>query len=84
MWSESGCRFHETGSIAVRMGRAYWEMIADEISRDGWCWGMCEAVVNGEQMFVVDALRGDLVPRYVVKADSLLGAIFSALKGVQS
>jgi hypothetical protein len=37
--------FPERGSIQNRMGRAYWEMIADEISCDGWSWGMCEVIV---------------------------------------
>ena len=51
-----------------------WEIIADEISRDGWCWGMSEAIIEGKRMFVVDAHRGDLLPRHIVKADTLLGA----------
>jgi hypothetical protein len=61
------------------MGRAYWEMIAGEISRDGWSWGISEAVTNGRPMYVVDAHRGGLLPRYVVRVDTLLGA-FLALK----
>ena len=64
----------ERGSIAVRMERAYWEMIADDISRDGWCWGMSEAIIEGKRMFVVDAHRGDRLPRHIVSADTLLGA----------
>jgi len=51
-----------------------WEIIADEISRDGWCWGMSEAIIEGKRMFVVDAHRGDLLPRHIVKADTLLDA----------
>jgi len=56
------------------MGKAYWEIIADEISRDGWSWGMVEAIVKGWRMYVVDAHAGNLLPRYVVHADTLLGA----------
>ena len=35
------------------MGRAYWEMIADEISRAGWSWGMCEAMRNWCKLQIV-------------------------------
>lgn len=51
-------------------------MIADEISRDGWCWGMSEAILNGKKNYVVDAHRGHLVPRNIVRADTLLSAFF--------
>ena len=54
--------------------KAYWEIIADEISRDGWSWGMTEAVIGGRRVHVVDAHAGNLLPRYVVHADTLLGA----------
>jgi hypothetical protein len=57
------------------MGRAYWKMVADKISRDSWCWGMSEAMVNSRKTFVVDAHRGYLLPRSVVRADTLLGAL---------
>jgi hypothetical protein len=57
------------------MGKAYWEIISEEISRDGWSWGMVEATVKGRQMYVVDAHRGNLTPRYVVRADTLPGRI---------
>ncbi len=43
-------------------------MIADEISR------MSEAILNGKKMYVVDAHRGGLLPRYIARADTLLGA----------
>lgn len=36
---------------------------------------MCEAVMNGQRMYVVDAHKGGLAPRYIVRADTLLGAI---------
>jgi hypothetical protein len=60
------------------MGRAYWEMIDDEISRDGWSRGMTQAILNGRKMYVVDAHRGDLLPRYIVRADSLLGTFLES------
>jgi Fe-S cluster biosynthesis and repair protein YggX len=59
------------------MARAYWKIIADEISRDGWCWGMTQAILNGKRLFVVDAHQGRLLPRYVVRADTLLGFFWS-------
>jgi hypothetical protein len=71
--------FLERGSIQDGMSRVYWEMIADETSRDGWSWGMTQAILNGKRMYVVDALRGELLPRFVVRADALLGA-FMELK----
>jgi hypothetical protein len=76
--------FPERGSIQAGMGRAYWEMIADEISRDGWSWGMCEAILVGRRMWVVDAHRGDLYPRHVVNGDTLLGAFLELKRELKS
>lgn len=53
-------------------------MIDDEISRDGWSRGMTQAILNGRKMYVVDAHRGDLLPRYIVRADSLLGTFLES------
>jgi len=44
---------------------------------------MSEAIIEGKRMFVVDAHRGDLLPRHIVRADTLLGA-FLELKRAAS
>ena len=57
----------------------YWEIIADQLSRDGWSWGYTSLLDSaGRTMFNVDAHRGD-GKRYVVCADELLTA-FSELQ----
>jgi hypothetical protein len=40
---------------------------------------MTQAILNGRKLYVVDAHRGDLLPRYVVSADTLFAA-FMELK----
>jgi hypothetical protein len=34
---------------------------------------MTQAILNGRKLYVVDAHRGDLLSRYVVRADTLPG-----------
>jgi hypothetical protein len=54
--------------------RAYWEIIADNLSRAGWNWGCVSAVDSGGRtIFVADAHRGD-GKRFVVRADEKLTA----------
>jgi hypothetical protein len=52
----------------------YWEIIADNLSKDGWSRG-CVSVVDscGRTIFVADAHRGD-GKRFVVRADEKLTA----------
>jgi hypothetical protein len=52
----------------------YWEVIADNVSKGGWCWG-CVAAVDrdGRTIWIVDAYRGD-GKRFVVRADEKLTA----------
>jgi hypothetical protein len=62
----------------------YWEIIADNLSKDGWSWG-CVATVDrhGLTIFVADAHRDDN-QRFVVRADEKLTAfveIESAISG---
>ena len=61
--------------------RAYWEMIADELARRGWSYGIKEAVeADGRRVCVVDAHRDD-GHRYVVTAETMLTA-FLELKAM--
>lgn len=52
----------------------YWEMIADDLSRAGWSWGMVGYWrKDGTRMHCVDAHRDDGC-RFIVQADDLLAA----------
>ena len=46
-----------------------WEHIADELSRQGWSWGIVRAFLGGRLLWVADAHRDD-GQRYVVHAAS--------------
>jgi len=51
----------------------YWETIADNLSRAGWCFGWVSAVdSNGRTIWIADAQRDG--KRFVVRADQLLTA----------
>jgi hypothetical protein len=56
----------------------YWEVIADNVSKGGWCWG-CVAAVDrdGRTIWIVDAHR-DNGKRFVVHADEK-GTAFAEL-----
>ena len=53
----------------------YWEIIADQLSQDGWTWGYTSFLTENGRVFNVDAHRGD-GKRYIVSADELLTALF--------
>jgi hypothetical protein len=38
----------------------YWEIIADNLSKDGWSWGIVSAIdYEGRTIWIADAHRGD-------------------------
>ena len=52
----------------------YWEIIADRLSKAGFCWGYVSAVDSqGRTIWIVDAHRGD-GKRFVVHSDEILTA----------
>ena len=58
----------------------YWEIIADELSKDGWSWG-CSSQIDqtGRTIFTADAHRPD-GRRFLVHADEKLGAFLELQK----
>ena len=64
----------------------YWEIIADNLSRAGWSWGMTTVFHEGEKLISVDAFR-EGSGRYVVQSDDILTAFLeldAQRKGVQN
>jgi hypothetical protein len=52
----------------------YWEIIADNLSKAGWSWGIVSAIdCNGRTIWIADAHRGD-GKRLIVRADEKLTA----------
>jgi hypothetical protein len=52
----------------------YWEIIADNLSKAGWSWGIVSAIdANGQTIWIADAHR-DNGKRFVVHADEILTA----------
>ena len=52
----------------------YWEIIADNLAKQGWSWGYSSYLNDaGSTLFVVDANRDDGT-RYIVRSDELLTA----------
>jgi len=65
-------RIEDLNLALVKM--KYWEIIADNLSKDGWSWGCVSAIhSNGRTIWIVDAHRGD-GKRFVVRADEKLTA----------
>ncbi len=55
-------------------GAKYWELVADDLSANGWSYGYCSLIDrSGRTSWKVDAHRDD-GKRYVVTADELLTA----------
>ena len=53
----------------MRIGRKYWETIADNVKKAGWSWGCVSAIdSNGRTIWIADAHRGD-GKRFIVHAD---------------
>ena len=64
----------------------YWEIIADNLSRAGWSWGMTTVFHEGKKLISVDAFR-EGSGRYVVQSDDILTAFLeldAQRKGVQN
>jgi hypothetical protein len=52
----------------------YWEIIADKLSKAGWCWGCISAIdSNGRTIRIADVHSGD-GKRFIVHADEKLTA----------
>ena len=52
----------------------YWEIIADNLSKAGWSWGIVSAFdLQGRTIWIADAHRDD-GKRFVVRADEILTA----------
>ena len=52
----------------------YWEIIADNLSKQGWSWGYSRRTdATDRTTFMVDAHRDD-GKRYIVRSDELLTA----------
>jgi hypothetical protein len=50
-----------------------WEIIADNLTRDGWTWGYCSYFVKGRKKYMVDARR-EGYGRFIIHADDILTA----------
>ncbi len=60
-------------------GQTYWELIADELARDGWTWGTVSYFTgDGRRLHCADAHCGD-GRRFIVHAESK-GAAFLELQ----
>jgi hypothetical protein len=46
----------------------YWEIIADRLHAEGWCYGIAEHFTKHGLLFCVDAYRGN-GKRFIVKAE---------------
>jgi len=56
--------------------KRYWEIIADNLSKAGWSWGIVSAIdCEGRTIWIANAHRGD-AKRFVVRADEKLTAFF--------
>jgi hypothetical protein len=75
-FSNSNPQFKPTDIIMTPLNRGTkpmkdWEIIADHLSKAGWCWGCVSAIdSNGRTIWIADAHRDD-GKRYVVRADEL-------------
>ena len=61
----------------------YWEIIADNLSKAGWSWGIVSAIdANGQTIWIADAHRDD-GKRFVVRADEKLTAFIELEKAIR-
>jgi hypothetical protein len=52
----------------------YWEIIADNLSKAGWSWGVSSGFTReGKRIFIADAHKDD-GKRYISRADEILTA----------
>ena len=65
------------------MSKTYAEIIGEKLSKAGWSWGIGEYLrPDGIRMWSADAHQGNLCPRYIVQADSELGAMVQLKKDI--
>jgi hypothetical protein len=61
----------------------YWEIISDNLSEAGWCWGCVAAVDSqGRMMFTVDAHRDG--KHFIVRADERLTAFVETESAIRA
>ena len=66
----------------MRIGRKYWETIADNVKKAGWSWGCVSAIdSNGRTIWIADAHRDD-GNRFVVRADEKLTAFLELERAI--
>jgi hypothetical protein len=60
----------------------YWEVTADNLSKEGWSWGCVSAInLNGRTIWIADAHRDD-GKRFVVHSDEKLTAFLELERAV--
>jgi hypothetical protein len=68
--------------IAARNKMQNWEIIADNLSKAGWSWGIVSAIdCRGRTIWIADAHRDD-GKRYIVRADEKLTAFLELERAV--
>ena len=66
-----------TAAQGMHLSKRYWEMIADELHRDGWSYGYTVALGPGfTRIYAADAHKND-GHRYVSTADTFLSAVLN-------
>jgi len=63
--------------------RQYWKIIADEIVKAGYTYGVSREMVGNSLHYVVDARNGD-GHRFVVHSDTKLGAFLALQKSLST
>ena len=67
--------------LFVRVKRC-WEIIADNLSKAGWSWGIVSAIdCEGQTIWIVDAHRDD-GKRFIVRAEEILTAFLEAERAI--
>jgi hypothetical protein len=71
-------------SVEKNPAKYYWEIIEQNLSKEGWTLGYASAVTaSGKTIFIADAHRGD-GRRFVVHADDLLTAFIELEDAVRA
>src|SRR2546429_3234254 len=66
----------------MRIGRKYWETIADNVKKAGWSWGCVSAIdTNGRTIWIVDAHRDG--KKFIVRANEILTAFLELERVMQ-
>ena len=62
----------------------YWEIIADNLSKAGWSWGMSSGLTyEGKPIVILDAHKDD-GKRFIVRADEILTAFLELERALQN